>query len=346
MSKSKATAILDPATSDPMKKAGDATTWLDHKHSRRILALNVAATILLVVLTPFILGGANLAMMTTVVILGLFAASALVLFGWVGLGSFGQAAFFGAGAYAAALLKDAGFNPLLVLLIGAVAGGAIGLVVALVAGRSTGRQFAMLTLVLGQILFQLTFTLRDQLHGDDGIFGVTPGHIFGLDLSGAANLWWYCSGIAAIGVALLYAIHRSHLGKTMTAVRDDPLKTAALGASVRVTRTIAFMISGFFGAAAGVLYAGQQSGVSPELLSTAMSGSVIFMVYLGGTSSIWGSFVGALVYTVLTTRLFHGSGTGELWIGLLLLGVVMGMRGGVVGALQRLAGKIRTRGKA
>jgi branched-chain amino acid transport system permease protein len=302
---------------------------------RNRLVPHAVLSVVLLVLVPATLGGSNLSLATTAVIYGLFALSALVLFGWVGLGSFGQAAFFGTGAYAAAMLKDHQLNPLLVLLIGAIAGMLLALVVAVLAGNSSGIQFAMLTLVLGQVLYQLLFTFRDTFHGDDGIFGIVTQPVFGTDMFNPKHFWWYSASITALLALLLYGIHRSQLGKTFTAVRDDPVKAAALGTSVRVARMTAFMISGFIGGVAGVLYAQQQTGASPGLLGTVMSGSVIFMVFIGGTSSMWGPFVGALVYTVLTTRMFQGSTTATIWIGILLLVVVVFVRGGIMGLLER-----------
>lgn len=296
---------------------------------------HVVISVVILVVVPSILTGSDMSLVTTAAIFGLFALSALVLFGWVGLGSFGQAAFFGTGAYAAALLKDHTMNPLLVLLVGGVAAMILALVVSLLAGKSSGIQFAMLTLVLGQVLYQLTFTFRGTLHGDDGIFGIIAQPVFGQDLFDPKNFWWYSTSVTALLALLLYGIHRSQLGKTFTAVRDDPIKAAALGTSVRVARMTAFMISGFVGGVAGVLYAQQQAGASPTLLGTVTSGSVIFMVFIGGTSSMWGPFVGALIYTLLTTRLFSGSSTSTIWVGLLLLVVVVLVRGGIMGLVDR-----------
>lgn len=321
-------------TAEGLAPSSGASAWWQRAGRNRLVPHAVLA-IVLIVLVPSLLTGSNLALATTAVIYGLFALSALVLFGWVGLGSFGQAAFFGTGAYTAAMLKDHQLNPLIVILIGAFVAMLLALVVAILAGNSSGIQFAMLTLVLGEVLHQLLFTFRDLFHGDDGIFGITAQPLFGMNLFDQKNFWWYSAGVAAVFALVLYGIHRSQLGKTFTAVRDDPVKAAALGTSVRVARTAAFMISGFVGGIAGVLYSQQQTGAAPGLVSTVMSGSVIFMVFIGGTSNMWGPFVGALVYTYLTTRLFQGSNTSTIWIGLLLLVVVVLVRGGIMGLVER-----------
>jgi branched-chain amino acid transport system permease protein len=330
---------------DPAPSAPGSRARLAHWGRNPMLTSTVVALVVMF-LVPALFGAANLSLVTTAAIFGLFALSGLVLFGWLGLGSFGQAAFFGTGAYAAALLRDDTLNPLLVVLIGAVAACVLALVIGLLAGNTTGRQFAMLTLVLGQVLFQLTFTLRGLLHGDDGIFGIYPGTLFGSDLSDPVHFWWYSTVITGVFALLLYGVHRSQLGKSFAAVRDDALKAAALGTSVRLVRIAAFLVAGFVAGAAGALYAQQQSGVSPDVLSTTLSGSVIFMVLIGGTSSMWGPIIGALVYTYLTNRLFPNSSISTLFIGGLLLIVVIGVRGGVVGLVRRGAGRLRQRSQA
>ncbi|WP_020659099.1 branched-chain amino acid ABC transporter permease [Amycolatopsis benzoatilytica] len=334
--------LVAPAAPPHRRPAPEKDPWPRRAVRNRLVPHAVLACVLLAGV-PSVLTGSNLSLVSTAAIFGLFALSALVLFGWVGLGSFGQAAFFGTGAYAAALLKDQEMNPLLVVLIGALAGMVVALVIAVLAGNSSGIQFAMLTLVLGQVLYQLIFTFRGTLHGDDGIFGIVARPLFGMNLFLPENFWWYAAGVTAVCALLLYGIHRSQLGKTFTAVRDDPVKAAALGTSVRAARTTAFLISGFVGGVAGALYAQQQTGASPALLGTVMSGSVIFMVFIGGTSSMWGPFVGALVYTVLTTRLFQGSTTATVWVGVLLLIVVVLVRGGIMGLVQRGSAAARTR---
>lgn len=308
------------------------------------LVVGSIIAIIIMFVAPNTLNAANLSLVTTAAIFGLFALSGLVLFGWLGQGSFGQAAFFGTGAYTVALLKDSHPSPLVAILLGGLISFGFAFVIGMMTMNATGRQFAMLTLVLGEVMYQLTFTFRGTLGGDDGIFGVYPGTLFGADLTLPVEFWWYVTIVVGALALILFGIHRSQLGKSFRAVRDDPLKAAALGTSVRVVRTAAFLIAGFVGGVAGGLYAQQQYGVSPELLSTTISGGVIFMVLIGGTSSMWGPIIGALVYTVLTTKLFSSSSTATLWVGLLLLVVVLGVRGGIVGLVRRGIQKLKGTG--
>lgn len=303
----------------------------------------VIITFLVALLAPVFLSGADLSLLSTAAIYALFALSTLVLFGWMGLGTFGQAAFFGTGAYAAALIKNQPFDPVLVLLISGGVSTVMALVIGVLVRRTTGRQFAILTLALAQVLYQVTFTFRSVLRGDNGIFGVFPRPIFGFDLLTEVHFWWYSVTITGLIALLLYGLKNSQLGRSLNAVRDDPVKAAALGMSVGISRLAAFVVAGFIAGIAGALFVQQQSGTSPALLSPALSGSVIFMVLIGGMSSMWGPVLGATIYTVLTLRLFQSSSTATIWIGLLLLAVVVGFKGGVVGIARRAASLLRAR---
>lgn len=333
------------AESAPLRQDAEAGIARPHRLKRlgrHPVVVGGLVVLVIMFVAPNVLNAANLSLLTTAAIFGLFALSGLVLFGWLGQGSFGQAAFFGAGAYTVALMKDTHPNPLVAVLLGGVIALVLALIIGLMTMNASGRQLAMLTLVLGQVMYQLTFTFRGTFGGDDGIFGIYPGTLFGADLTLPVQFWWYTTLVAAVFALVLYGVHRSQLGKSFRAVRDDPVKAAALGTSVRVVRTAAFLISGFVGGIAGAIYAQQQYGVSPELLGTTISGGVIFMVLIGGTSSMWGPIIGAFVYTVLTTKLFSSSSSATLWVGLLLLVVVLGIRGGIVGLVRRGVQKLKS----
>ena len=307
------------------------------------LVRGVVLTVAIALLAPMFLSGADLSLLSTAAIYALFALSTLVLFGWMGLGTFGQAAFFGTGAYAAALIKNQPLDPVLVLLISGAVSTLMALVIGILVRKTSGRQFAILTLALAQVLYQVTFTFRSVLQGDNGIFGIFPHPILGFNLISETHFWWYSMAITGLLALLLYGLKNSQLGRSLNAVRDDPVKAAALGVSVGVSRLAAFVAAGFMAGVAGALFVQQQSGASPTLLSPALSGSVIFMVLIGGMSSMWGPVLGATIYTVLTLRLFQSSSTATIWIGLLLLAVVVGFKGGVVGIARRATHLMRAR---
>lgn len=285
----------------------------------------------------------KLFLLTTAAIYVLFALSTNVLFGWAGMASFGQAAFFGAGGYAVALLRNQEFSPLVLLLIAGIVGLVFALVFGVVAVRTSGVEFAMLTLVFAQVLYLLTYRI-DALRGEDGIPGIRRGSLFGLDLGSQTTFWWFVVVVVGISALALRRIRQSSLGASFSAVRDDPLRAAALGVPVRIVRVVAFSLAGAFGGVAGGLFALQQGLVSPVVLFWALSGNVIVMCLVGGLHHFWGPAVGAVTFTVLNWYLFDQTESPRLYIGLAFLVIVIVLPGGLA-SLPRLAwDRLRRRG--
>jgi branched-chain amino acid transport system permease protein len=234
---------------------------------------------------------------TTAVIFVFFALSVNILFGWTGLPSFGQAAFFGIGAYTAALMGSRG-APLLPMLVAAAGALVAALVGSAVVLRSSRMAFAMFTLAYAQIFYEIAES-SNRLGADSGLTGSDPGSIFGISLSGDRAFWWFCALFCLAMTMLLRHVYGSSLGVTMRAVRQDAVRAAALGIPVRRIRIIAFAAAGLLAGVAGCLY-GQLNGIadpSDDLFWT-LSGTVLLLVILGGMYSFWGPAIGAVVYVV------------------------------------------------
>lgn len=286
------------------------------------------------------LDGVLLYLLTTATIYALFALSTNVLFGWTGMASFGQAAYFGTGAFAVGLLRDAGLSPLLLVVIGGLAGLVFAGAFGLLAVRTTGVHFAMLTLVFAQVLFLLTYRV-DALGGDDGLPGITRGELFGLSIGPQETFWWFVLAVVGLCAFLLRRIQRSTLGLSFNAVRDDPLRAAALGIRARVVRVLAFTIAGTFAGVAGSLFAMQQGLVSSSSLYWVLSGNVIIMCLIGGLRHFWGPALGAVVFTVLNWYLFNNVSGPLLYIGFLLLIIVVFLPGGLASIPGLLRHRLR-----
>jgi branched-chain amino acid transport system permease protein len=286
------------------------------------------------------LDGVLLYLLTTATIYALFALSTNVLFGWTGMASFGQAAYFGTGAYTVGLLREVGLSPLLLVVIGGLAGLVFAGAFGLLAVRTTGVHFAMLTLVFAQVLFLLTYRI-DALGGDDGLPGITRGELFGLSIGPQDTFWWFVLTVVAACAFLLRRIQRSTLGLSFNAVRDDPLRAAALGIPARVVPVLAFTIAGTFAGVAGSLFAMQQGLVSSSSLYWVLSGNVIIMCLIGGLRHFWGPALGALVFTVLNWFLFNNVSGPLLYIGLLLLIIVVFLPGGLASIPGLLGHRLR-----
>jgi len=289
---------------------------------------------------PQVTGGSYLFTWTAVAIWVLFAMGTNVVFGWTGLLSFGQVAFFGIGGYTVAVLHDRLPDlPGPVLLLAALLlASTVAAVFAVGALRTSGPEFAVLTLVLAQVLWLLTYRVR-ALRGDEGFTGLS-GVPFGGDrvLRTDQELWYYTIAVVGIGCFALWRLHRSTLGASMRAVRDDPWRAAALGYKVRRTQIVAFSVGGGLSAVAGGLMVHHQGVASPDLLGFAISGEVLVACLIGGLRIFWGPAMGAIVL-VWSHDLFSGTeiDTG-LFVGVLLLLIVLVLPtglGGLPAAVRR-----------
>lgn len=273
----------------------------------------------------------------TIVIYALLAASTNMLVGWQGRVTFGHAAYFGIGTYLLALLRGTPINPLLLLVMAGVVGGVVALAFGALTVRLNGIAFALMTLVFGQVLYQLVFTIP-ALHGDDGIVGIPSGVVFGKNLLLPTNFWWYAVVVVGICVTALRLISRSTFGRTVLATRDDELRAVALGVPVRAIRVMVIAIAGFFAAVAGGLYVQQQGIATSENLYWLASGNAVLMCLVGGVNYFWGPLIGATVLVWLNTEFFNSIPYSDLYIGIILLAVVLLFRGGIAGLCVKAGG--------
>lgn len=266
----------------------------------------------------------------TMAIYALFAMATNMLVGWLGVMTFGQAAFFGGGAYFVAICRDLDLSPPVLVALAGLTGAVMAALFALVTLRISGIALTMLTLVFGQILHQVTFSI-EGLRGDDGIPGVPAGTLFGMRLARPEEFWLYAVVVVGLCIWAIKAIHLSSFGRSVVAARDDRLRAEALGAPVRSFRTTIIVLAGFFSAVAGGLFAQHQGIVTPESLHWLTSGNVLIMCLLGGIRSFWGPVIGAALLLWLDTQLFSDIPYASLFVGLILLAVVLVFRGGVAG---------------
>jgi branched-chain amino acid transport system permease protein len=292
------------------------------------LAFAVLATALY-----FWFGRAEQFVLTTAIIYALLTASVTILFGWGGVYTFGHAAFFGIGAYTVGLLKEQPLFPPLLLLAGGVAAAVVAVLVGLLGSRVVGIQFAILTLIVGQVLYLLTFRI-EILQGDNGIFDIPLGSVSGAALDDGDNLWWYALAVVAVLLGVLRWIRSSPYGASLTAVRDDPVKAAAIGLPVRALRLSAFVLAGSVAGVAGALFAQQQSIVTPSTLSFTFSGQIIIMALLGGLYRFWGAPIGAVCFVLINDQIFGETTYATLVLGVVLLFIIVVMPRGLAGAAE------------
>ncbi|WP_425450085.1 branched-chain amino acid ABC transporter permease [Virgifigura deserti] len=267
----------------------------------------------------------------------LFASAFNLLIGYVGLVSFGHAAFFGGAAYITGhTAKVWGFPPELAILAGTAAAALLGLGFGLLAIRRQGIYFAMITLALAQMIFfvslQAPFT-----GGEDGIQAVPRGVMFGfLDLGDIETLYFVVLAIFLGGFLLIYRIIHSPFGHVLRAIRENEPRAVSLGYKVDHYKLLAFVLSA---ALAGL--AGGTKTIVFQLASLTdvhwtMSGEVILMTLLGGLGTVFGPAVGALVLVSLQNYLAQIGSWVTVVQGTIFVICVLTFRRGIIGELGRL----------
>jgi branched-chain amino acid transport system permease protein len=278
---------------------------------------------------------------TEVLILGLLASAFNLVFGGTGLLSFGQAAFFATGAYAAAfVLKGVAASMPLALLAGFLAGAMASGVVGMLSVRRNEIYFAMLTLAFGQ-LFAVVFLQAYRITGGaDGIAGVPrpglgpPG--LGLELAPTLNYYLFTLLVVAGALWMLWRVSRSSLGLTLAAIRENPSRTAYLGIPMRRYRLAAFTIAGAFSGLAGALFAPFEGTVVPDFASWVMSAEPVLMTLLGGPSSFFGPLLGAVVFVALKDTLGSWTEYWPLTLGTIVILLILFLPEGPIGLLDGL----------
>ena len=264
----------------------------------------------------------------------IFAAAFNLLLGYVGLLSFGHAAFFGGAAYVTAhAAKEWGFPPELAILLGALSSMVLGAVVGLLAIRRQGIYFAMITLALAQMLYficvQAPFT-----HGEDGIQGVPRGMLFGfIDLDRTMTMYYFVAAIFVASILFIWRTNHSPFGNVLKAIRENEQRAISLGYRVERYKLGAFVMSATL---AGV--AGSTKSLVFQLASLTdvdwhMSGEVVLMNLLGGIGTMFGPVVGATITVSLETFLASSPLPVPMVIGLIFIFCVMVFRRGVVGEI-------------
>jgi len=297
----------------------------------------LAAMLALLVAVPWIAPYFYIFIATEILILGLFAASFNLVFGYTGMLSFGHAAFFGVGAYATAMLLQSWQWPLLACLVASVAAGAVlALIIGFFSVRLNEVYFAMLTLAFGMMVFGVVHQWRSVTNGSDGIAGFTVGSLgLGMDLAlGNPSVYYHVVLVLVVlAAAVLYRICRSSFGLILRAIRQNPERVAFCGVNVRAYRLAAFTIAGAFAGLAGGLMAPFLRIASPELVHWSMSAEPVLMTILGGSGYFLGPFFGAGMFVLLETWITSVTQAWMLVLGIILALMVMFFRRGVLGTL-------------
>jgi branched-chain amino acid transport system permease protein len=321
--------------------SADNSNWWSRLYARYGLS-GPAALVMLVffLLVPLLPGEYWTQVATEILILGLFAMSFNLLYGYMGQISFGHAAFFGLGAYATAMLfmrlkTTDGEIGMLDFFLSLLAGPPVAALGALIVGffcvRLTGIYFAMLSLAFGELLFYIVFSWYSFTKGDDGIQGLLPPLYF----QDAVNYYYLTLAIVVVALLLMWRIAESPFGYIMRTLRDNQRRAAFLGINVRLHMLMNFVIAGAFAGMAGALWGPFSRSVSPGLLGWQESGIAVFMTLIGGAGSFVGPIVGSVIYTMLQAVVKMYTVYWPLTIGTIILLIVLFVPGGVLGLIEK-----------
>ena len=317
-------------------------------------ALFVALAFAALALYPLIAGKFGIDLIAKIMIFSVFALSLELLVGGTGLVCFGQAAFFGIGAYATVLLSPPTQAPSVLWLLPAcvLAAAAYALLVGALSLRTKGVYFIMVTLAFSQMAY---YVVHDTPlgGGTDGIYLLAKpvlGRV--LDLDKPLVFYFFILASLALVFGFLAVLAQSRFGRALAGIKSNEQRMRATGFSTYPYKLAAFTISGGIAGLAGFLFAVKDGYVNPELLSWNMSGSVLIMIILGGLGHLRGALIGAFAFTLLqeffqSEAIFGGLAKHwHLGLGLAIIAsVALLPRGlvGVTGQLQeRLAGAKRS----
>ncbi|MDQ2094764.1 ABC transporter permease [Rhodalgimonas zhirmunskyi] len=295
-------------------------------------AMVLAAFVLILAASPAVTGDFTSILLVDVMVAMLFAVSLHFMMGIGGMVSFGHAAYFGVGAYAAAMgMKYLGLSMLPAMALGPVAAAGAALLFGWFCVRLSGVYLAMLTLAAAQILWGVTYQWGEVTGGDDGILGIWPA-----GWASGDKAYFYLAMVLCVGgMFLLRRMAHSPFGYGLRGVRDSAVRAEAIGMDVKLHQWMGFTVAGAFAGLAGVVFVFSKGSVFPDVLGISQSVDGLIMVLLGGIHALAGPILGAGVFILIedwVTRLDYW----RVIFGGIILVVVLVAPDGVAGGVDRL----------
>ena len=297
----------------------------------RAQSITFVVMLVLIAVSPFVLYPVFLMRVLTA---ALFACAFNLMIGYVGLLSFGHAAFFGMGSYVTAwTMKNWHIDASIAIIFGGLTGAALGLVLGYLAIRRSGIYFAMITLALAQMVY--FFCLEAPFTGgEDGIQQVPRGHLFGfIDLSSDMTMYWVVAAVFLIGFLLVHRIIHSPFGQVLKGIRENEPRATSLGYRTDDYKLIAFVLSCMIAGVAGGTKALVFGIATLTDVHYSTSGEVVLTTLLGGLGTVFGPALGALVVTSMENYLAQFGAWVTVTQGVIFMVCVLAFRRGIIGEL-------------
>jgi len=279
----------------------------------------------------------------------LFALSLDLALGYAGIITLGHAAFFGTGAYTVGLLAhhEIWTEPITGLVIAALAAAAVGLASGLVLLRTRGLTLLMLTLCTMALLQEAANMAHDYTGGFDGLPSLPIAPVFGIfefNPLYADTQYLYALGVLLVCFVFVRTLVFSPFGQTLTGIRENTLRMHAVGSPVRRRLVVCYTISAAIAGVAGGLWAQTNAYVNLSALDLDRAATVLIILILGGYGRLYGAFLGAVAYLVLSHFLAQVYPTAwQLGLGVLLVAIALFARNGMLGVGETLRRRLRAR---
>ncbi|MBN9474337.1 MAG: ABC transporter permease [Bordetella sp. SCN 67-23] len=278
-------------------------------------------------------GSYTTVLLIDLLVAALFAVSLHFIMGPGGMHSFGHAAYFGLGAYGAALLvRTLGAPMEVALIIGPLAAVAGAFVFGWFSVRLSGVYLAMLTLAFAQIVWAVCFQWDELTGGSNGLTGIWPSGW----LQDRRAYYYLTLALVVAGVLLMRRALFAPFGQALRAGRDSPLRADAIGIDVKRMQWAAFVVAGLFAGVAGALFAFSKGSISPETLGVVKSIDGLVMVLLGGLQTLTGPIVGAVTFTWLHDTVARNTDYWRAMLGFIILLLVLLFPQGIAGFVRQV----------
>lgn len=309
------------------------------RHTRQRLAL--AGVGIGAVALAFLANDYQLRFLAEILIVGSAVLSLDLLVGFGALVSLGHAMFFGGAAYAAAIAAQAfGADIFVMLAVGTLTGAGLALVMGVVVIRTIALFFLILSLIVGQIFWEIVFHWRDLTGGADGLRGLPPLTLHlgvtTFELTTGRSLYIAAALLALAAWIVASSFVNAPIGRALIGTRERALRMSALGYSIPRIRLMALVASGAIAGAAGALYPFVNQYIGPNAVHWTMSAMMIIMLVIGGVGSLYGAFIGAAVYLSIQTYVSSYTDRWQLVVGLIFVLTVMVMPNGIVAGVKKL----------
>jgi branched-chain amino acid transport system permease protein len=285
----------------------------------------------LLLIFPLVLTRFYVYLLALILVTGLLATSLNIVLGYGGIYQFHHAVFYGVGAYGAAvMITKLGVSPWLSFLAGPLLSAALSLVMGAICIRLSKLYFGMLQISLGSLVWVIVYRWYSFTGGDDGIHGVAMPAL----IATPRGAYYFTLLVSGICLLVMYRIVKSPFGSTLQGIRDNPIRSEAVGVHVKLQQLIALVIAGFFAGVSGVLFVVVDNSAFPDMLFWTLSLEILIICLLGGWFTFLGPMLGAAIIVALRT---FASTFTEYWTmvqGIILMLVIIFLPQGVLGYLN------------